>query len=401
MQEHSTQNSTIPVGGLISSSERVAPQTVVSAVSDLFFSTPNLEALAVIDGKKPQGLITRTKLFFTLSRRFGNELYARQPIISIADTAPLVVFDDEQLDEVIDKAFARSPENTYDEIIVTRADGTYLGLLSVKQLVIEQSNALSRSVLLEELATARAQELERINQVKTKFLANVTHELRSPVNAIIGLAELLRIASEQGSMEQVRERLTFMISTATNLRGVITNILDLSKMEAGKMEVAHQLVDPGPLLSEIAETTRILVGTKPVNVDVVVPVEPVMISTDPIKLRQIMTNLTSNAAKFTDRGSIEIGLSILDNGMEFRVRDTGIGIREEDLNLIFSAFGQVEDASTKTHEGTGLGLTISRNLAKLLGGTISVSSTYSCGSTFSLSLPLKQIETEGEQSHAA
>lgn len=401
MQEHTTQNSTIPVGDLISSSDRVASHTVVSAVSDLFFSTPNLEALAVIDGMKPQGLITRTKLFFTLSRRFGNELYARQPIVSIADTAPLVVFDDEQLDEVIDKAFARSPQNTYDEIIVTRADGTYLGLLSVKQLVIEQSNALSRSVLLEEMATARAQELERINQVKTKFLANVTHELRSPVNAIIGLAELLRMASEQGSMEQVRERLTFMISTATNLRAVITNILDLSKMEAGKMEVAHQLVDPGPLLSEIAETTRILVGTKPVAVSVVMPEAPVLISTDPIKLRQIMTNLTSNAAKFTDQGSIEIGLSIHDSGMEFRVRDTGIGIREEDLNLIFSAFGQVEDASIKTHEGTGLGLTISRNLAKLLGGTISVSSTYCSGSTFSLSLPLKDIETKGEQSHAA
>ncbi|MBT0666161.1 hypothetical protein KI809_17760 [Geobacter pelophilus] len=401
MQEASIQNSVIIVGELITSNDQTAPQTLVSAISDHFFNTPNLEALAVVEGVTPKGLITRTKLFFTLSRRFGNELYSRQPIISIADTTPLIVAASESLDEVIDKAFARSPQDIYDEIIVADVNGAYLGLLSVKQLVIEQSNALSRSVLLEEMATARSQELERINQVKTKFLANVTHELRSPVNAIIGLTELLQMAADSGSMEQVQERLSFMISTATNLRAVITNILDLSKIDAGKMEVAHQQVDVAAMLAEVAETTRILIGNKPVAVQVITPVEPVVVSTDPIKLRQIVTNLTSNAAKFTDQGSIAIGMLIHEDQLVIEVRDTGIGIKEEDINLIFSAFAQVEDASTKTHEGTGLGLTISKNLAKLLGGSISVSSTYNKGSVFSLSLPLKQIDQQGIHSHAA
>lgn len=401
MQATSTHNSVIPVGELIVSSDQVSPQTVVSEVSDRLFSSPSLEALAVVDGMNPLGLITRTKLFFTLSRRYGNELYAREPIITIADTSPLIVTDNELLDEVIDRAFARSPQNIYDEIIVAGTDGTYLGLLSVKQLVIEQSNALSHSILQEELATTRAMELERINQVKTQFLANVTHELRSPVNAIIGLAELLRMAADKGSMEQVQERLSFMISTATNLRAVITKILDLSKMEAGKMEVEHQQVEVGSLLHEIAETTRVLIGDKPVTVRVLAPAEPVIVATDAIKLRQIVTNLTSNAAKFTERGSIEMCLDILDGRLVIRVRDTGIGIREEDLHLIFSAFGQVEDVTTKTHEGTGLGLTISRNLAKLLGGSISVTSSYGNGSTFTLSMPLNQNEHQGDHSHGA
>ncbi len=396
-----TQNSVIQVGELIASSDQVTPQTIVSEVSDRLFSSPNLEALAVVDGVMPQGLITRTKLFFTLSRRYGHELFARQPIITIADTSPLIVSDNELLDEVIEKAFARSPQNIYDEIIVAKADGTYLGLLSVKRLVLEQSNALSRSILQEEMATTRAKELERINQVKAQFLANVTHELRSPVNAIIGLAELLRLAADKGSMEQVQERLSFMISTATNLRAVITNILDLSKIEAGKMEVAHQTVEAGSLLHEIAETTRVLIGEKPVTVRVLAPAEPVIVSTDAIKLRQIVTNLTSNAAKFTGRGSIEMCLDILEERVVIQIRDTGIGIREEDLKLIFSAFGQVEDATTKTHEGTGLGLTISKNLAKLLGGSISVTSSYGNGSTFSLSIPRGDNENKGVHSHAA
>ncbi|KAF0219959.1 MAG: hypothetical protein FD174_1683 [Geobacteraceae bacterium] len=376
-------------GELIVSSDMVLPQTLVRTVFDLFSLSPQLEALALVDEKKPVGLITRTKFFFILSRRYGYELYAKLPIITIMDTPPLIVSEEEVLEAVIEKALERPPQDIYDEIIVKCSDGTYRGLLSVKQLIIQQSNALTRSVLLKEMATARAQELERINQVKSQFLANVTHELRSPVNAIVGLAELLKMAADTGSIEQIQERLSFMMSTATNLRAVITNILDLSKIEAGKMEVVHQVVDVVSLLSEVAETARILLGDKPVTVRLTIPAEPVMITTDPIKLRQIVTNLTSNAAKFTDEGTIDICLSIGVGSLEIEISDTGIGIKEEDLDLVFTAFGQVEDATTKFHEGTGLGLTISRNLARLIGGAISVTSTYGKGTKFSVCIPLQ------------
>jgi signal transduction histidine kinase len=388
LQQATPPEMTIQVGHLIISEDQVPCRTLVNLVAERFFVTPDLDAIVVVEDDKPAGLVTRSKLFYTLSHRFGRELHGRHPIITIADTAPLVVRDSDLLDSVIDQAFARQPQDIYDEIIVVNDDGCYKGLLSVKQLVLEQSNALSRSMLLEELARTKTQELERINQVKSQFLANVTHELRSPVNAIIGLTELLQLAIESGTAEQVQERLAFMMNTAANLRSVITNILDLSKIEAGKMDVDRQIIDLNQLLVDIAQTTRVLIGNKPVVVKVELPLKPLQIMSDPIKLRQILTNLTSNAAKFTEEGAITIGSMISGNQLSIAVSDTGIGIREEDLALIFTAFSQVEDPSTKMHEGTGLGLTISKNLAKLLGGKITVSSKYGAGTKFNLNLPV-------------
>lgn len=388
MQTIAARENVLPVGELIVSNEQTTPQTTVNKVAERFFSTTDLDAIALVEGSEPVGLVTRTKLLFTLFRRFGFELYGKHPIIAIADTTPLTVPENERLDVVIDKALDRMPQDIYDEIIVTSPAGAYKGLLSVKQLVIQQSNALASSVLQKELASARAKELEKINQVKSQFLANVTHELRSPVNAIIGLAELLRMSADKGSIEQIKERLSFMIASATNLRTVITNILDLSKIEAGKMVVALQEVNAVSLISEIAETTRILVGKKPVTVEVAAPATAVTVSTDPVKLRQILMNLASNAAKFTESGRIEMKLSILGSSLAIAISDTGIGIKEDDLGRLFTAFSQIEDAKTKTHEGTGLGLTISKNLVELIGGAISITSTYGKGTTFVVSLPL-------------
>ncbi len=387
MQTTIAQKNELPVGELITSNELVAPQIIVNKVAERFFGTTDLDAIAVVEKKEPVGLATRTKLLFTLFRRYGFELYGKYPIIALADKTPLIVRESERLDVVIDKALERLPQDIYDEIIVIYADGTYKGLLSVKQLVIQQSNALASSILQKEIASARAQELEKINQVKSQFLANVTHELRSPVNAIIGLAELLRMSAEKGSIEQIKERLSFMISSATSLRTIITNILDLSKIDAGKMVVAFQEVNVVSLISEIAETARILIGKKPVTVEVTAPTKTVMLNTDPIKLRQILMNLTSNAAKFTESGRIEIKLSVLGSSLAIAVSDTGIGIKEEDLGKLFAAFSQIEDAKTKKHEGTGLGLKISKNLVELIGGTISITSIYGEGTTFVLSFP--------------
>ena len=395
MQTATAFENVLPVGKLITSDGRVAPQIIVNSVAEQFFTSIDLDAIAVVEGKEPVGLVTRTKLLFTLFRRFGFELYGKHPIITIADTTPLFVSEDERLDVVIDKALERPPQDIYDEIIITCPKGLFRGLLSVKQLVIQQSNALASSILQKEAASARAQELEKISRVKSQFLANVTHELRSPVNAIIGLAELLRMAAEKDSIEEIKERLSFMISSATNLRAIITNILDLSKIEAGKMEVTSRKFAVLPLLSEIAETTRILVGHKPVAVEVSAPSLPVMIATDQIKLRQIVTNLASNAAKFTESGKITITLAIAGSRMEITVSDTGIGIKEEDLDKLFTAFSQIEDVKTKLHQGTGLGLAISKNLAELIGGSISVASAFGKGTAFTVSLPIQNIERGG------
>ncbi|GFO55671.1 hypothetical protein GMSM_26780 [Geomonas sp. Red276] len=393
MQEPLTQEQLITVGQLALSDHRVEPGITVASVYDLFRADPSLEALGVVEGERPLALITRTKLLFTLSKRFGYELHAKSPIITLADRSPLMVDEEELLDTVVEKACGRAPADVYDEIVVASSDGSFLGLLSLKELVIQQSLALTRSVLIQEVATARSHELERVNQVKAHFLANVTHELRSPINAIVALTHLMKMAADAGSVDQIRERLTFLMSTASHLRTIITNILDLSKMEAGKMEVSLKEVDVVAELKEVAETVRLLVGEKPVTVRLEAP-ERLTAVTDGMKLRQILLNLAGNAAKFTDRGEISLAAELTGGGLLVTVADTGIGIKDEDLALLFTAFGQIEDAATKTREGTGLGLAISNQMARLLGGSIELTSRYGEGTTFVLSLPLNDHQGE-------
>ena len=159
--------------------------------------------------------------------------------------------------------------------------------------------------------------------------------------------------------------------------------------------MALQQVNAVTLISEIAETTRVLIKKKPISVEVMAPAMAVMISTDIVRLRQILINLVSNAAKFTEEGKISITLSVIGSWMEIAVSDTGIGIKEEDLHKLFIAYGRIEDAKTKKREGTGLGLTISKNLAELLGGTIAVTSIYGKGTTFVVSLPIQNMERLG------
>ncbi len=389
------QDESRPVGSFISSIQQVSPEVLVKEVADRFFQSPHLDALAIVESGEPVGLITRHKFLLKLFRRFGLEIYGKNAIITVADAEPLIIEETERLDIAIDKALERQSDMVYDEIIVTGGNGCFKGLLSVRQLVIQQSSALANSMVQKEIATKRAQELEKINQVKSQFIAHVTHELRSPVNAIIGLAELLRMASEKGQIAQIKERLSLMISSATNLRAIITNILDLSKIEAGKMEVTPERFDIMALLLEVAETTRILIGDKPVLVEVVAPTRPLIITTDSVKLRQILVNLMSNAAKFTEQGHIRLSLTFHRDQMELSVSDTGIGIKPGNLERLFTAFSQIEDAKTKRYEGTGLGLTISRSLAQALGGGIGVSSTFGSGTVFTVSLPLNTIEKGG------
>lgn len=381
-------------GGLIESGAFASADATVNAVAERFFNSTDLEALAVLDKGIPVGLVTRTKLMFRLFRRFGFELYGRRPVLAVADTRPLIVAGTERLDVVIDRALERAPEDIYDEIVVTDGSGSYRGLLSVKHLVIQQSNALAQSMLQREMASERARELERENAMRSQFMAHVTHELRSPVNVIIGLSELMHMALDKGAVDQVRARLSSIITNATNLRTIVTNVLDLSKLEANKMPVALRKFDIAETVRDVAEAARVLVRAKPVSVEVSAPAGPVEITSDPVKFRQILMNLAGNAAKFTDAGSLLFTVSPASRSVSVSVSDTGIGIREDHRDKLFRAFSQIEDAKTKRHDGTGLGLLIARSMARLLGGDMDVASVYGKGSTFTITLP-RTAEKEG------
>lgn len=380
-----------PVGELVTNTRAVLPSTPVKGVADSFFHEPQLDAIAVVEHDRPIGLVTRAKFLFTVFRQFGWEIYQRRAVAELTDVNPLIIDERIELDQALRLALARPQADLYDEIVVVRKDGTFAGLLPVRQMVVQQTHALANIIVQKELAHERARELEEIDRIKSQFLANVTHELRSPVNAIIELAELMRIAAERGFVEQVRDRLTLMLASATSLRSVITNMLDLSKIEAGRMRVVVEPFDLVPLLREVADTIRVLLGGKQVEVIVSTERASIEMVSDPVKVRQIVLNLASNAAKFTDEGRIAIQQITSGDRIVVSVADTGTGIREEDLQKLFHAFSQLEDAHTKRHEGTGLGLAITKELATMLGGRVTVTSSWGRGSTFTVELP-KEIE---------
>ncbi|HVR40816.1 MAG TPA: HAMP domain-containing sensor histidine kinase [Thermoanaerobaculia bacterium] len=375
------------IGELITNMRAISPETTVKSVSDDFFADAQLEAVALVENRRPIGLVTRTKFLFTVFRQFGWEVYQRKPISVVADTKPLILPDWARLDVALSLALQRGSQDLYDEVLVVNDDNEFAGLLSVRQMVVQQTHALANVIVQKELAHERARELEEIGRIKSQFLANVTHELRSPVNAIIELAELMRIAAESGYVAQVRDRLGLLLSSATSLRSVITNMLDLSKIEAGRMRVIAEPFDLAGVLHEVAETTRVLLGGKPVEVLVSTEKRSVEMTSDPVKVRQIVLNLAGNAAKFTESGRIVIQQTSTADEIAIAVSDTGIGIRAEDLKKLFIAFSQLEDTQTKSHEGTGLGLAITKELTQMLRGRVEVDSELGRGSTFTIHLP--------------
>jgi len=305
--------------------------------------------VAVVSGERPIGLVTRGGLLLRLARGFGQELYARKPVWRVAAPDPLLVAGDLPVAEAVALALARPPEALYDELIVVDDAGRYLGLLA----------------------------------------AHTAHELRSPANAVVGVAELIRRHAERGAWHQVAERLPLLLRAATTLRATVNNVLDLSKLEAGRTEVALGPVELAPLLDDVAAMARLLCGEKPVAVVVEAEGLPPAVVTDGQKLRQIVLNLASNAAKFTEAGRVTIGAAVESGALRLWVDDTGIGIADEDLARLFVPFGQLEDARDRRQEGSGLGLVISRSLAQLLGGRVEVASRHHHGSTFTLHLPIR------------
>ncbi|MFQ5893138.1 MAG: PAS domain S-box protein, partial [Nitrospinota bacterium] len=226
------------------------------------------------------------------------------------------------------------------------------------------------------------------NRLKSQFLANMSHELRTPMNAIIGFTELVREGARGVLSSRQEENLSRVTKNSRQLLNLINDILDLSKIEAGRMDVVPERVD----LSEVVEAAwatvhPLLKGKELEVVTTLGPAVPLLV-TDKNKLRQVLVNLLSNAIKFTPRGSVRLTADADDGRLELRVIDTGAGIAKEDQEIIFDEFRQIDGTSTREVGGTGLGLAITKKLVNLLGGTITVESTPGQGSTFIVDLPV-------------
>jgi signal transduction histidine kinase/CheY-like chemotaxis protein len=276
-----------------------------------------------------------------------------------------------------------SVQSTQEEGIFNENDARLLSIIASGV-----STALHNAQLFSQTLQARA-DAEQANAAKSAFLANMSHELRTPLNSIIGFTRIVRRKSDGLIPEKQIENLEKVLISSEHLLNLINTVLDIAKIEAGRMDVLAANFRIQALIDLCMNTSQPLIQP-----DVVLEKNAgddlEFIYSDQDKIRQIVLNLLSNAAKFTEKGKIIVSVKpVGESHFCISVEDTGIGISEEAQTRIFNEFQQADNSSTRQYGGTGLGLTISRNLARLLGGDITVTSQPGVGSTFSLNLPVK------------
>jgi signal transduction histidine kinase/DNA-binding response OmpR family regulator/HAMP domain-containing protein len=270
---------------------------------------------------------------------------------------------------------------------------------SVPQIGVALTNAnnneaamiLSREIALknEELNKKNA-ELEKAYRVKSDFLASMSHELRTPLNSIIGFSSVLLGPTGDPLTEDQRMATEKVLKNGKHLLQLINDILDFSKLESGRMTVNVESDDVANIVSNTVMTIEMLVKQKGLVLRLEIDPDLPMMKTDILKIKQIIVNLLSNAVKFTEHGEVVLSVRQPKKGtLMFAVRDSGIGIEEKNLSLVFEEFQQIDNSHSRKYKGTGLGLPISRRLARMLGGDLSVESVFGKGSTFVLTVPVE------------
>ena len=322
------------------------------------------------------GLLSAARADARLSLAVFLALAAAMAVSAVFALRATVMQPLEQLNHAISKA-AKVPDNPRPDDELGRVITAYNSLLDR----IEAHNA--------ELEDARTQAVAAA-QAKSRFLATMSHEIRTPMHGVLGTVELLRGTP----LNREQRKLAEIIWTSTeSLLGIINDILDLSKIEAGKVRIAPSATDPRHVLQQAIAGLEVTARAKGLllvlECDAAIPD---WVLADPLRLRQIVTNLVGNAVKFTERGTVRVSLRAVGPWLEIAVADTGIGIRPEDLARLFQPFRQVDASTTRRHGGTGLGLSISRQLVELMGGRIEAESRPGEGSVFRVILPLIAAE---------
>ena len=318
-------------------------------------------------------LLAAFALVFLLSTRFQRVI--SEPILDLAKTAGIV------------------SENKDYSVRVAKHSNDEVGfLISRFNEMLAQIETRDRELKMvnEQLAESEKEALAA-TQAKSLFLANMSHELRTPLNAIIGYSELLQEEAVDSGQSDSLPDLERIHTAGKHLLGLINDILDLSKVEAGRMTLFFETFNVKNLVNSVSSTINPMVAKNSNKFEVICPAEIGSMHSDQTKVRQSLLNLLSNACKFTEKGTVrlEIGTAIQGEKelIEFRVTDSGIGMNEEQMGRLFQAFTQAEASTTKHYGGTGLGLALTKKFSKMLGGDLTVTSELGKGSTFTIHLP--------------
>jgi signal transduction histidine kinase len=378
---------------LVSHATWVSANTPTSEVVRVFDRAAHVDSRAVL-GEGRVGLVARGRFFARIGHRFGYALFENRPIAQLAEEGSTV---DAQADpvEVVGLVLQREADRIWDDVVVLD-EGRFVGLVSIRSLLVHHKGLLSASLAESAALDARNRDLEELSRLQSEFVAHMTHELRSPLNTMLGLAALLKaddlVADRHG------RNLELLMSRGRELLEVIDNILDLSRMQARALQPWIEPVDVPALLEEGIRNTEVLLGDKPVRVQLRVRGVSRCFPSDPTYLRRILTNLLSNAAGFTEVGHITLAAEGTPGALTIQVSDTGIGISPEDLPRLFHRFTQLESPRTRRRGGSGLGLAIVRGLLDQLGGHVHVSSRLGEGTTFTVEVPAGSAG--GGKSHA-